>query len=96
MHSVFRAFGGGLVGLLVGWILAVNIVIFSGVDQGYEVTLPELFSDNPAIGTLAVVAVVAGLLGGGLTGLRLHRSGRHGPSSGSVDEVGNDVEEFAG
>jgi hypothetical protein len=48
--------GGGLGGLLA-LIVAVNVVIYSGVEGGYEAGLQEVFEHSVLTG-LVVVAVV--------------------------------------
>lgn len=55
---------GGLLGLIVGAIVSVNIVIYSGVDRGYQATPSEVFAHSPLVGMLAVLALVAGPVAG--------------------------------
>lgn len=49
---------------IVGAIVAVNVVIYSGIDDGYETTLGEVFYQTPAVGVVAVAFVLLGLLAG--------------------------------
>lgn len=63
-------FVGALVGGVIGAIVAVNVVIYSGADQGYETTLPELFRQNAAIAILAVLILAAGPVIGALWAVR--------------------------
>lgn len=55
---------GGLCGLIAGAILSVNLVIFLGVEGGYEASLSDVFAHNVLIGILVVAVVVAGPVGG--------------------------------
>ena len=49
---------GGLAGSVLAGVVAVNVVIFSGIDQGYEATLEELFDHNFVLG-VGVTAILA-------------------------------------
>ncbi|MDX2342382.1 MAG: hypothetical protein QNL12_00920 [Acidimicrobiia bacterium] len=71
-------FVGGVAGLLIGMVLAVNIVIFSGIDGGYEASPAEVFAENPIVGTVAAI-VLAGAPIAGIAWLRRRRasSGPH-------------------
>jgi predicted membrane protein len=55
---------GGLGGGVIGAIVAVNIVIYSGFERGYESTIPEVFRESGLIGSLVVAILVAGPLVG--------------------------------
>ena len=35
---------GGIVGVVIGGIVAVNILIYSGTERGYETGLGDLFA----------------------------------------------------
>ncbi|MCC6270647.1 MAG: hypothetical protein IT190_05170 [Microbacteriaceae bacterium] len=50
---------GGIVGAVIGGIIALNVVIYSGTEEGYETGLGELFAFNWVVGIL-VVSVLAG------------------------------------
>jgi hypothetical protein len=63
---------GGALGLLVAGIVAVNVVIYSGIDAGYEAGIGEVFDYNPLVG----VAVVAILVLGPVLGILLARARR--------------------
>ncbi len=51
---------GGVPGGVLGAIVAVNIVIFSGIDRGYEASIPEVFRENVVVGTVVVLVLLAG------------------------------------
>jgi len=68
---------GGLIGTLVGAIVSVNIVIYSGVERGYQATPPEVFSYSPLVGVLAVLALIAGPVAGVLVARRRRRNRAH-------------------
>lgn len=50
---------GGVAGAVVGAIVAVNFVIFSGISGGYEASIGEVFDESVAAG-----AVTVAILGG--------------------------------
>ncbi len=64
----------GLVGAAVGAVVAVNVVIFSGMDAGYESSLTEVFRQNVVVGVVTVIALLGGPVVGVLVGRRLRRS----------------------
>ena len=49
---------GGVVGIVIGAIVAVNIVIFAGIDDGYEASPSEVFDQNAVVATAATAALV--------------------------------------
>lgn len=51
---------GGIVGGVTGAIVAVNVVIFSGVDRGYQASLREVFDHSPILGVVVVMVLAAG------------------------------------
>ncbi len=55
---------GGVVGGAVGAVAAVNIVIFSGMERGYESTIPDVFRQSVLVGVLTVVTLAAAPLVG--------------------------------
>lgn len=63
---------GGLGGAIVGGILAVNLVIFSGNDSGYEASIDEVFRQNVLLGIVVVALWIAGPVFG-VIGARRHR-----------------------
>lgn len=69
---------GGLVGGLVGAVAAVNFVIFTGIEQGYEASLGEVFEHSLIAGVVTVMLLIAGPVLGVLTArrLRTRRSGQ--------------------
>ena len=44
----------------MGAIVAVNLVIYSGIEDGYEASLPEVFSENLFVGLATVGVLCAG------------------------------------
>ena len=64
---------GGLGGGVVGAIAAVNFVIFTGIEQGYEASLAEVFQHNLVAGIITVMILIAGPVLGVLTARRLRR-----------------------
>lgn len=55
---------GVVLGGIAGAIVAVNVVIFSGIEGGYEASIPEVFRQSPVIGVVAVVVLAAGPIAG--------------------------------
>jgi hypothetical protein len=51
---------GGLIGGLVGVIATVNFVIYTGIEQGYEASLVEVFQYSPVAGIVTVMILLAG------------------------------------
>jgi len=56
LDLVFGGIGGGVVGV----VAAVNVVIYAGIEDGYEATIGEVFSQNSAIGVVVVAIVLLG------------------------------------
>ena len=52
--------GGGLIGGVLGAIVAVNVVIFSGIERGYESGITEVFSYNALLGLIVSSILFAG------------------------------------
>jgi len=54
----------GVIGLtaggLVGAIIAVNFVIFVGIEGGYEASIADVFRENVLAGIVTVAILVAG------------------------------------
>jgi hypothetical protein len=70
---------GGITGGVVGAIAAVNFVIFTGIEGGYEATIADVFEQNAALGVVTVAILIAGpVLGVALA--RRRRSRRERPS----------------
>lgn len=61
---------GGLAGGLVGAVAAVNFVIYTGIEQGYEASLVEVFQHSPIAGIVTVMILIAGPVLGVLTARR--------------------------
>ena len=72
---------GGLAGLAVAWIVAVNIVIFSGVDRGYQSSVDEVFRHSTLLGVTVVGLIVLGPVCG-VSLLRRRRRRRDRPDAG--------------
>jgi len=51
---------GAVLGGAVGSIVAVNITINFGPDQGYESSITDIFEHNTVVGIATVVALAAG------------------------------------
>lgn len=51
---------GGLGGLLVAWIVAVNLVIYLGVEGGYQAGPGDVFEHSWVLGIIVVAIVLAG------------------------------------
>jgi hypothetical protein len=65
------AMGGGVVGA----IAALNLIIFTGMSEGYETPLPQVFRENFVVGLAVVVLLVAGpVIGVWLMRRRRHRA----------------------
>ena len=64
---------GAAAGVVVGLIVAVNLVITFGPDQGYESSIGEVFDHSVVLGLVVVGVVVAGPLLGIVMALRLRR-----------------------
>jgi len=64
---------GGIIGVAVGVVAAVNLVIFSGIDGGYEASIGEVLRQNPIIGVMTIALLVAGPIVGVLVARRQRR-----------------------
>lgn len=51
---------GGLGGLVIAGIVAVNLVIYLGVEGGYQAGLGDVFGHSVVLGTLVIGVVVGG------------------------------------
>jgi len=77
LKRIANALIGAVLGFAVGAIIAVNVVITAGVDQGYEASLSEIFEENIFLGIVTVTILAAGPVLGVITAHRLQRrSGR--------------------
>lgn len=61
---------GGIGGVLVAAVVAVNFVIFIGVERGYESSLGEVFEHSLVAGIVTVLILVTGPIVGVLTARR--------------------------
>ena len=64
---------GAILGFAVGAIIAVNVVITAGVDQGYQASLPEIFDESLILGIVIVSILAAGPVLGVIIANRLQR-----------------------
>lgn len=64
LTSVVDVVVGGVAGLILGGLVAVNLVIYSGVERGYEANLGEVFDRSVILGSIVVLVLVAGPVGG--------------------------------
>ena len=69
-RSILRISIGALVGLVLGAIVSLNVVIFSGIDDGYEASIPDVFDENAFVGVIAIVVLIAGPVIGVIIALR--------------------------
>jgi uncharacterized membrane protein YesL len=65
---------GGIVGGVAGAIVAVNFVIFSGIEGGYEANIAEVFRQNVVAGIVTVTILCAGPVLGVVGARRLRRN----------------------
>ncbi|WP_299441410.1 hypothetical protein [uncultured Phycicoccus sp.] len=65
---------GGIPGAVLGGIVAVNVVIFSGIDRGYEASIAEVFRENAVVGVVTVLVLLAGPVLGVWAVRRLRRA----------------------
>lgn len=68
---------GIAIGGLVGAIVAVNIVIYAGIERGYEASIPDVFRQNALVGVLTVATLIAGPVVGVLVMRRRRRRGEN-------------------
>lgn len=64
---------GAVIGGMTGVVVAVNVVIFSGIDSGYESTIPEMFRFSPLLGIVVVAILAAGPIVGVIVARRTRR-----------------------
>jgi uncharacterized protein YqgC (DUF456 family) len=64
---------GGLVGTVVGAIAAVNVIIYAGIDRGYEASIRQVFRQSTIVGVVTVLVFAAGPVAGVLVARRLRR-----------------------
>ena len=71
---------GGAVGGVVGAIVAVNFVIFIGIERGYEASITDVFRQNVIAGIVTVTVLVVGPVLG-VVGARRLRGKRTRPKA---------------
>lgn len=64
---------GGVIGGITGAIVAVNFVIFVGIDDGYEASIAEVFRQNAIAGLLTVAILGFGPVCGVVVARRTRR-----------------------
>ncbi len=62
---------GGILGGIAGAIVAVNVVIFAGIEDGYEASIPDVFRENTLVGVVVVAILVAGPIVGFVVSRRM-------------------------
>jgi hypothetical protein len=62
---------GAIAGAVVGALLAVNLVIYSGIERGYEATPAEVFEQRPVVGVVAAALIVVCPLAGMFVAVRV-------------------------
>ena len=70
---------GVVAGGLVGAIVAVNFVIFVGIEGGYEAGITDVFRENVLFGLVTVAILVAGPVVGVVA---MRRRRRHEANAG--------------
>jgi hypothetical protein len=70
-RSILRVVVGALVGLVAGAIASINVVIFAGIEDGYEASVGEVFEQNALVGVIAALVLVAGPIAGIIVALRV-------------------------
>ena len=65
-----RGIVGAVIGLVVGAIVSINVVIFAGIEDGYEASITEVFSENALVGITALLLLAAGPIIGVIIALR--------------------------
>lgn len=64
---------GGFLGGVVGAIVAVNFVIYVGIEDGYEASIADVFRQNTLAGIVTVVILALGPMFGVTIARRLRR-----------------------
>jgi len=72
---------GGVIGGVVGAIVAGNFVIYVGIEDGCEASIPDVFRQNVVAGVVTVAVLLAGPVLG-IVGAR-RRRGKRGRPGGS-------------
>ncbi len=72
-HWLVDGVVGVVLGGLVGAVIAVNVVIFSGIEGGYEASLAEVFRVNVLVGFIVVALLAAGPVVGVIGARRMRR-----------------------
>lgn len=78
---------GGLTGGIVGTVAAINFVIYTGIQQGYEASLVEVFQHSLIAGIVTVMILVAGPVLGVVTARRLRRKRARSSQAETSDQV---------
>lgn len=67
---------GAVIGGIVGAVLAVNILIFAGVEGGYEASLSDALDQRPVAAITALVVLVLSPLVGAFVAVERTRSSK--------------------
>jgi hypothetical protein len=70
---LFDLLVGGVIGVIAGAVAAVNLVIYVGIEDGYEATIVEVFAQSPVVGVVTVGVLLAGPIVGVLLARRIRR-----------------------
>ena len=55
-----RGLLGAIAGYVVALVVAVNVAIFGGAEQGYETPITELMRSRPLLAVVVIVLLIAG------------------------------------
>ncbi len=72
-RQIGRGIAGAAGGLVIGVIASLNVVLFGGIESGYEATPSEVFEENVLVGIVALLVLVAGPIVGVIVALRERR-----------------------
>lgn len=67
---------GSIGGFAIGAVIAVNVVIYAGIDEGYEASVRDVFDQNVLVGIVVVSVLVAAPVAGVVVARRIHRGRR--------------------
>ena len=70
LRRIGRLLLGAIVGFVAGAIVAVNLVITAGIEDGYEASPAEVFEENVIVGVAAAIIIIAGPVAGAIVAHR--------------------------
>jgi hypothetical protein len=73
---LFDLAAGGILGLVAGLVVAVNLVIFLGPEQGYESSIRDVFEHSTILGVVVLAVLVVGPVVGVLLARRRRAADR--------------------